>query len=314
MSTMDTGHRESTGTALATPGGPPTSPTRFSVRGALPRLAVLRHGAIRIGLVIVGAFLLLAIFAPIFIHADPMEFGPDKLEPPSARHWLGTTQTGQDVLLQVLLGARLTIFMGVAAGFIATALAVVVGLIAGYYGGIVDEILSIFINVFLVLPALPLAIVLAGYVPVKGPLTTSLVVVVTGWAWGARVLRAQTLSMRERDYVGAARAAGESNPRIIFFEIFPNEIAIVVSGLIFTILYAIFAEIGLEFLGLSDITLDSWGSMIFWAVNNSALLLGAWWWIVPPGLCIALFGAGLAFINFGIDEITNPRLRDAASK
>ncbi|HEU5369978.1 MAG TPA: ABC transporter permease subunit, partial [Ktedonobacterales bacterium] len=108
------------------------------------------------------------------------------------------------------------------------------------------------------------------------------------------------------------RASGESSLRIIFAEIFPNEIAIVVSSFIFTVLYAILAEIGLEFLGLSDVTATSWGNILYWATSLNALGQGAWWWFAPAGLCIALLGAGLAFLNFGIDEITNPRLRDAA--
>jgi peptide/nickel transport system permease protein len=140
----------------------------------------------------------------------------------------------------------------------------------------------------------------------------AIVLVVTGWAFGARVLRAQTLSMRQRDFVAAARASGESTLRIVFAEILPNEIAIVCASLIFTVLYAILAEIGLEFLGLSDVTVTSWGNILYWATNGNALLLEAWWWFVPAGLCIALLGAGLAFVNFGIDEITNPRLRDAS--
>ena len=146
----------------------------------------------------------------------------------------------------------------------------------------------------------------------RGPLPVAIVIGFTGWAWGARVLRAQTMSLRKREFVEAARASGESTLRIIFAEILTNELAIVASSLIFTIIYAIFSEVGLEFLGLSDVTVTSWGNMLFWATNNQALLLGAWWWIVPPGLCIALLGAGLAFTNFGIDELTNPRLRDAS--
>jgi peptide/nickel transport system permease protein len=279
--------------------------------GGVLRSTVLQSASMRIGLTIVGFFVLMAIFGPVVIRGDPSDFTDAKLESPSAAHWLGTTQTGQDVFGQVIVGARETVFVGFAIGLAATLLSVIIGLTAGYFGGIVDEVLSVLINVFLVIPALPLAIVLAGYIQIRGPLAVAVVVTVTGWAWGARVLRAQTLSMREREYVQAARASGEGHLRIIFFEILPNEVAIVASGLIFTTLYAILAEIGLEFLGLGDVTLNSWGTMIFWAVNNEALLINAWWWIVPPGLCIALLGAGLAFINFGLDEITNPRLRSA---
>ncbi|HEY7347149.1 MAG TPA: ABC transporter permease [Ktedonobacterales bacterium] len=275
-------------------------------------LAIFRPVKIRIGLSILSFFILLAIFGPLLIHQDPQAFSADVLSAPSAAHWMGTTQTGQDVFAQVINGTRMTLLVGFSVGALATLLSVVIGLTAGYFGGVIDECISLLINIFLVIPALPLTIVLAGYVPVRGPLPVAIVISLTGWAWGARVLRAQTLSLRQREFVEAARASGESTFRIIFAEILPNELAIVASSLIFTIIYAIFSEVGLEFLGLSDVTVTSWGNMLFWATNNQALLLGAWWWIVPPGLCIALLGAGLAFTNFGIDELTNPRLRDAS--
>ncbi|HLW03473.1 MAG TPA: ABC transporter permease [Ktedonobacterales bacterium] len=275
-------------------------------------LSLFRSVKIRIGLGILGFFVLLAIFGPVFVHQDPQAFSSDVLSPPSAAHWMGTTQTGQDVFAQVIDGTRMTLLVGFAVGALATFLSVVIGLTAGYFGGVVDELISLVINVFLVIPALPLTIVLAGYIPVRGPLPVAVVISLTGWAWGARVLRAQTMSLRKREFVEAARASGESTFRIIFAEILTNELAIVASSLIFTIIYAIFSEVGLEFLGLSDVTVTSWGNMLFWATNNQALLLGAWWWIVPPGLCIALLGAGLAFTNNGIDELTNPRLRDAS--
>lgn len=274
----------------------------------------LRPAKMRFGLGIVGFFLLVALVGPLLIHGDPTAFGADQLQSPSLAHLLGTTLTGQDVFTQLVLGARATLLVGFATGALATTLSVVIGLTAGYFGGVADELLSLLINVFLVMPALPLAIVLAGYVPVHGPLPVALVISFTGWAWGARVLRAQTLSLRRREFVQAAHATGERWHRIIFWEILPNEIAIVVSSLVFTIIFAILTEIGLEFLGLSDVTLNSWGNMLYWASNSNALLVGAWWWFLPPGLCIALLGAGLAFINSGIDEITNPRLRGFSSR
>jgi peptide/nickel transport system permease protein len=261
------------------------------------------------GLLIVGFFVLVAILGPIVIHYDPSAFSSDVLQSPSAAHWLGTTQTGQDVFAQVVVGTRASLLLGFVAGFLATILSVIIGLTAGYFGGLVDDVLSLFMNIFLVLPALPLAVVLAAYFPFRGPLPIAIIVTITGWAWGARVLRAQTLSMRRREYVEAARVSGETTLRIIFTEILPNEIAIVAAGLVGTVIYAVLAQVGLEFLGLGDVTIISWGTMFYWAQNNEALLLGAWWWFLAPGCCVALLGAGLAFINFGIDELANPRLR-----
>jgi len=284
------------------PGG---EPTRLR---SLWRLATA-NTKVAIGLVIVGFFVLLAIFGPLLVHGNANAFGSDLSVSPSAAHPLGTTSYGQDVLAQVIVGARVSVTLGFVTGIVATIISVIVGLVSGYFGGWSDESLSVVSNVFLVLPALPLAIVLASFLPYKGPLTIGFVLMITGWSWGARVLRAQTLSMRNREFVTAAKATGEPAWRIIFFEIFPNEIGVVVAQLLGTIIYVILAEAGLEYLGLGDLGSVSWGTMLYWAGNQDALALGFWWWFVPPGLCIAVLGAGLAFINFGIDEIANPRLR-----
>src|SRR5579885_2086629 len=264
------------------------------------------------GICVVLFFVLVALFGPLFIHTDPSALSNDVLIPPSAGHWLCTTQTGQDIFSQLIVGTRVSILWGFATGLFVTAVSVIVGLTAGYLGGFVDDILTLLINVFLVLPGFPLAVVLAAYVPFKGPLTVAAVIAITSWAYQARVLRAQTLSMRHRDFVDAARSNGEATWRIIFFEILPNEIAIVAAGFVSTAIYVILAAAGLEFLGLGDVTVIDWGTMFYWAQNNDALLLGAWWWYVAPGMCIALLGAGLALINFGIDEVANPRLRSEA--
>ena len=267
------------------------------------------NGKVTIGLVIVTFFVLLALIGPLFVASNPNAFGSDISVSPSGAHPLGTTSYGQDVLAQVVVGARVSVALGFITGIIATIISVIVGLVSGYYGGWIDENLSVLSNVFLVLPALPLAIVLASFIPYKGPLTIGFVLTITGWSWGARVLRAQTLSMRNREFVTAAKATGEPAWRIIFFEIFPSEIGVVVAQLLGTIIYVILAEAGLEYLGLGDLSGVSWGTMLYWAGNSDSLALGYWWWFVPPGLCIAILGAGLAFVNFGIDEIANPRLR-----
>jgi peptide/nickel transport system permease protein len=282
------------------------------VLSRLNNIAALRSWKIRLGMSILLFFALVAIFGPLIFTQNPHAYSNDSLAPPSAAHWLGTTQVGQDVFAQVVYGTRVTLLVGFGVGIIATTLAVVIGLTAGYFGGLIDDVLSLLMNVFLLIPAVPLAIVLGGYLTVRGPVPVTIVLAITGWAFGARVLRAQTLSMRQRDFVEAARATGETTVRIIFSEILPNELGIIFSGLIFTVLYAILAEIGLEFLGLSDITVISWGNILFWAGNQNALLVDAWWWFIPPGVCIALVGAGLALMNFGMDEIINPRLRDAS--
>ena len=283
-------------------------PPMTSSLSTLLRTVTLNRKA-TIGISIVLFFVLVALFGPLFIHTDPSALSNDVLVPPSAGHWLGTTQTGQDIFSQLIVGTRVSILWGFATGLVVTVLSITVGLIAGYLGGIVDDMLTLLINIFLTLPGFPLAVVMAAYIPLKGPLTVAIVIALTSWAWGARVLRSQTLSMRHRDFVDSARSGGEFVWRIIFFEIFPNEISIVAAGFVSTVIYVVLAAAGLEFLGLGDVTVVDWGTMFYWAQNNDALLLGAWWWYVAPGMCIALLGAGLALINFGIDEVANPRLR-----
>ncbi len=273
-----------------------------------------RSPKILLGLGILLFFVALAIFGPLLASQDPTATTADLLQGPSAAHWLGTTQSGQDVLSQLLIGARSTVVIGFLAGTIATALSVLIGVSAGYFGGLTDDLLSMLTNVFLVIPGLPLLIVLAAYLPPgtgSNSFVIALIVSVTGWAWGARVLRAQTLSLRRRDYVASAQVIGERPLRIIGAEILPNLTAIVASSFVFTVLYAIGTFVALAFLGVVDPSHWSWGSMLFWAEADNAAQVNAWWWFLPPGICIALLGTSLALLNFGIDEFINPRLRAA---
>jgi peptide/nickel transport system permease protein len=260
------------------------------------------------GSAIVGLFVLVAIFGPFFSHQNPLQYTLNLLAPPSSAHWLGTNQGGQDLFSQLVVGARASIVWSFLTGFIVIVIAVTVGLVSGYMGGTVDDILSLITNVFLVIPAFPLAIVAVQFFS-RSELTIALIVALTNWPWGARVMRAQTLSMRSREFVTASRAGGERTWRVIFFEIFPNEISIVAASFITTTIQVLLAVAGLEFLGFGDTATVSWGNMLYGAYNGSALLVGAWWWFAPPGLCIALLGSGLALLNFGIDEIADPRLR-----
>ncbi|MCX0246212.1 MULTISPECIES: ABC transporter permease [Streptomyces] len=269
----------------------------------------LRGRKTAIGLGILLFFVLIAIIGPWIAPYDPSAMSQDLLEAPSGSHWFGTTQTGQDVLSQILVGTRGVLVVGFVAGILATALSVLIGVTAGFLGGLADEALSLLSNVFLVIPGLPLIIIIASFVTDAGDLLIAFVIALTSWAWGARVLRAQTLSLRRRDYVEAARATGEPTWRIILFEVMPNLTAVIASGFVGTVIFAILSEITLAFIGVADISNWNWGTVLFWAQSSQALAQGAWWWFVPAGLCIALLGMSLALINFGIDEFVNPRLR-----
>ena len=237
--------------------------------------------------------------------------------PPSAAHWLGTTVFAQDALSQVLASTQATLFVGLLAAAIATVLSILFGVTAGYIGGGTDEGLSLVANVFLAIPGLPLLIVLADYVPNAGSsiLLVGAIIAVTTWAYSARTLRAQTLSLRNRDFVEAARVSGEGRVRIILVEVLPNLVPIVAASFLFTTLSAIGAYVAIAFLGLAGSPtsyppgLWNWGEMLREGFANNAVRSGWWWWWAPPGIMVALLGTGLALLNFGIDEFINPRLR-----
>ena len=268
--------------------------------------AIRRDRKATIGAVVLSIFAFLGLFGPWLV-GDPTALVGIPLQPPSAAHWLGTTGQGQDVLAQLVVGTRVSLSIGFAVGVVVVLVGALVGVTAGYFGGRVDALASLLLNVFLVIPGLPLAIIIAAYLP-SGPLTLGLVLVVTGWAWNARVLRAQCLAQRRRDFVAAAIVTGESNFRIITREILPNLTSILLAQVIGSTVYAIGAQVGLEFLGLGDVSAATWGTNLYWAQNDSALLTGAWWTFAPTGLCVALVGFSLTMLNSGFDEITNPRL------
>src|SRR5579875_392291 len=289
-------------------------PAPVKVKGKDRALRLPRSPKAIAGLVIIAVFALLTLIVAWVAPYAPSYNGFAPNLHPSAAHWLGTSNLGADIFSQLLNGARATMVVGFIAGLVATILSVVVGIAAGYFGGGTDEGLSLAANVFLAIPGLPLLIVIDSYLPASGRSNTLLIGVIisiTGWAWGARVLRAQTLSVKRRDFVEAARIIGESRIRIMFFEVLPNLLAIVASSFLFTMLYAIGTYIALAYLGVTSTSVWNWGTMLYWAQNSNAPLTGAWWWFVPPGLCIALVGMGLALLNFGVDEFINPRLRAA---
>lgn len=292
--------------ATLTAASPAETPAAVARFGALRGAA--RSARLVAGLAVVVFFALVGVFGPLVFGGANLVSGSLGAGPSSA-HWFGTTDIGQDVFAQVVVGTRATLEIGAAAGLVATAVSVLVGIGGGYAGGWVDELLALLTNVALVIPTLPLVIVVAAFVKDDGLLPTVFVIAFTSWAASARVLRGQTLSVRNRDYVLAAEALGEPAWRIVLVEILPNELPIIVSQFVFSMIFAILGQAGLAFLGLQSPDLLTWGDILYFAQNAQALSSGDWWWFAPPGLCIALLGAGLALINFGLDEILNPRLR-----
>lgn len=270
--------------------------------------SILKNKKSLSGVSILLFFIVIALLAPLLAPTDPQRMVGRPHQSPSSEYILGTSRQGQDIFSQIVHGTYTTLRVGFVTGTIIIFIAIAIGLTAGFVGGIVDEVLSLITNVFLVLPNLPLIIVVASMIERPGPDTIILVLALTSWAYGARVLRSQTLALRNSEFVEAARVSGEPTWRIIAFEILPNMTSLVVSSWIGAVLYAILAEAALEFIGLGNPNSITWGTTLYWAQNNQALLTGAWWTFIPPGLAIAAVGLSLILINYAIDEITNPRL------
>ena len=283
-----------------------------SIRYLMPRWS----GKLGSGLVIVGLITVFGVIVPFFT-ADPRDSGNKGLLPPSAAHLLGTTKLGYDVLAQLAAGTRGSLYVGLIGGLSAMLLAIIFGIMAGYFGGWLDEILMLATNIMLVIPGLPLVMVIAAYVQnaeglgdfARSSTLVALILGVTGWAGSAVVLRAQARSLRTREYVAAARVAGEGGLQIIFVEILPNLVPLIAAQLIFGVMAAVLGEAGLSYLGLGPTNSITLGTMLNDAQTGQAVGSRAWWWFVPPGLLIALLGTGLSLINFAIDEIVNPKLR-----
>ena len=291
------------------------TPTRKTFWSQLVQaFAMFRNPKSIAGLIILGVFVLIAIFAPLLAPYGATQKDRTALrQPPSFDHWLGTTHMGEDVLSQLIFGTRGVVVVGFLSAIIATIIAITIGVIAGYVRGWKSESLSALTNVFLVIPGIPLIIIVASQFENPPLIVIAAVLGLTGWAWGARVLRAQTMSLRNRDFIQAARANGEPLHRIITVEMLPNLMALIASSFVGTVTAAILGLTTLAFIGVIPVSNLNWGTILFWAQQNGAFPR-LWWWYVPAGLCIAIIGVALSLINFGIDEYVNPRLRSAGER
>ncbi len=228
---------------------------------------------------------------------------------PSATHLLGTTQLGNDVFAQTLYGGRKSIIVGVFAGAITVVLGLFIGISSGYFGGVYDSIMTTIINILMVIPNIVLLLIITSLLGGVSPVVICLIIGLTSWPWNARVLRAQTMSIRNREFIYSAETLGESKLRIMFVEIMPNMLSMISSSFVGTLIYAIMAQATLEFIGFGDPLSVTWGIMLYNAQKSGALTAGMWWELIGPIGGIVIFGAGLTLINFAIDEISNPKLR-----
>lgn len=268
------------------------------------------NGKARIGLVILALAIVVAVFAPVLAPHSPTSTSFTPYQNPSSTNWFGTTGNGQDVFSQMIYGARVSLIVGLIAGVLATVVAVTIGLISGYRTGVVDEVLSFVTNLALVIPGLPLMIILAAYLPGRSVWTIVLVVAFTSWATGARVIRSQASTLRSREFVDSAVFSGEGLFRVVFREILPNMTSLVAASFFGAATAAVMAEASLEFLGLGNPSTVSWGTILYFAQQQNALLTGQWVMVFAPGLAIALLALSFTLINFGVDALSNPRLRE----
>lgn len=264
----------------------------------------------RLGFSMIVFMVIVALIAPLISVANPNDFNLlARGQAPSWDHLFGTTDQGSDIFSQVVVGARRSLFLGAAAGLLATGIAAILGITAAYMGGIVDDAVNFLINVFLTIPPIPLLVVISGYLDNRGMGTMILVLALVLWAFEARILRGQALSLQSRDFIQAAKASGESTSRIVFGELVPNMVSRIAAAFVLVFYIALLTDAGLEFLGFGDMSKTSWGVTLYWAQTNSTVLQGQWWPFFFPGAALAFTVLGLVLLLAGIDEFSNPRLR-----
>ena len=267
-----------------------------------------REPLLWIGVAIVALVALVALLAPVLAPYDPRAVTGDSLAPPSGSHLLGTNDSGQDILSQLIWGARSSLVVGSLAALLAVAAGVLVGALAGLMRGVADVVVMRLTDVALALPALPLLILI---VALAGPSRTTVVIVLAlaGWPTVARIVRSQTLRLAGRGYVQAARGFGARPLYVIRRHVVPELAPLVAANLVYWTATAVLLQAGLAFLGLSDPTEVSWGGVLNRALEHQGVYFTSqWtWWVLPPGLAIALTAIGLAFIGFGLEPRSNPR-------
>jgi peptide/nickel transport system permease protein len=280
-------------------------------RAALHRVtkAIRTNRKATIGVVLMAIFILVALFPSLLAHQDPNAISTHVFAHPSAAHWLGTDNLGRDVYAQVIDGTRNVLILAISVGLLTTVIAMLIGVAAAYLGGAWDSVLNFVTDVLLVIPLFPLLIIIAAYLPNAGNDVLILVLTFSGWSYTARQLRSQAQSLRNRDFLLAARVRGERPFYVIVVEILPTMTSLLLASFLNNALYAVLAGSGLQFIGLGNSSNVSWGTTLYWAQQNNALGSGLYAWAIVPGACIALMGAAFAFINYAFDEIGNPALR-----
>ncbi len=262
------------------------------------------------GCTIVTCLILAAIFAKQLSPYDPSSQSGKPFSPPSAEHLLGTNDIGQDILSELVYGARISLTIGIVASIVAMVIGTTVGLLAGYYPRVLGRVLMRFVDIILIIPFLPLLILLAAYLG-RSLVYTVLIIGALIWAGTARVIRSQVLTIVKQDYVLAARTIGASDLHIIVLHILPQVLLLAVGQFVQATSGAILLEAALSFLGLGDPLQKSWGTVLYWAQVRGVFLTPAWkWWVLPPGMLISLAALGFALMGFALEQVINPRLKN----
>jgi peptide/nickel transport system permease protein len=302
--------------AMPVSGVPTETPAAQLPAGhALARIgrAVRSNRKAATGTILLLIFILIAIFPGVIAHDSPTQDAyPPRLGPSSA-HLFGTNAYGQDLFAQVVWGTRNVLIIAFAIGLFATGIAVLIGVAAAYLGGAWDGSLGVLTDVLLVIPLFPLLIIIAAYAHGGTTIVLIMAITLTSWSYTARQLRSQALTLRNRDFLVAARVRGERNLYVIVMEVIPTMTSLIVASFLTNALYAVLLASSLQFIGLGDPNTVSWGTTLYWAENNAALQTGEPLWALAPGACIALLGAAFALLNYAFDEIGNPALRPARS-
>ncbi|MEV0007313.1 ABC transporter permease [Streptomyces sp. NPDC051840] len=272
----------------------------------------VRNPKLIIGVSVVAVLLAVGVFGPMLLeNGNPNEYVGPQASAPDGTYWMGTTTFGQDVYAQFVHGLRATFLVGVVGGAIAAVIAMLVGFLAGYRGGVVDEVLNMLTNVVLVIPALAVLLIINAYLGVRSVAVQGLFIGLTSWPWAARAIRAQTFSLRTREFVDLARLSGSGTWRIVFREIAPNMSSYLFMTFILLFGGSILIASSLDFIGLGPTEGVSLGLMLQSAQQWSALQLGMWWWFLPPGAGITAIVGALYVANVGLDEVFNPKLRES---
>jgi peptide/nickel transport system permease protein len=262
------------------------------------------------GIIILLLVIVLALLAPLLSRYDPTQQSTASLLSPSGAHWLGTNQVGQDIWSQLLYGARTSLMVGFGVGILSLILSVIFGISSALIGGLYDKIIMRIVDAFIIIPMIVLVILVAAYIKPSLPVLILLLSVLS-WQGGARVIRAQALSLKESGHIYASRTFGASRVYLAYRHIIPDMGPILLVEFIYGVRRAVFLEAGLAFLGIGDPMVVSWGSMMRDAMKFS--YLDVWqWWLIPPGVTLSLTIIGLTFISHAAESVLDPRLRGGA--